>query len=805
MTKEQLGIVDSTRASRCRDARKCRLAAFGAALRNRAYDCGNEFNSKALERALRAILQTKSLVGPLRDFEIDFFADWLGRAYRSRSRLLHFGVDKNVVSKTSSYCRHLQDDSLKFELGSRPIPGSVEHPNSVFDVGVDEVDGFMEVPDSKIPLRDGPLIVAVSHSKRKRDKRKRAALPVSEPRKRHRKKEHASATKPRSNTGSESLSETSRDKKRNRPLFDDAPACQPRERRASLRPDESEPPLKPCRRCKNGHQGGAHCRFLKQHSEPNFDGSKYDPSKHTLTRDAYEKQNCSAIIDRSSVSIPTSPELKPRVKCKKDHRGVDDDCRRKTHHPVGKIVVETVDRPYCGVRKPCRRCSLANLGWVHCRVVAAHWSQNADYTPFTDTGYEPFVMPREYPFVRKPCVRCNAARINWRQCRTVKGHYSRNFDSTAAFPEGKKCCAICNEDQVEWLVCRVQLCHMAQNFDGTPFCVLGQDGELLEVTVEDKSKPNLKEPETPENTSCPENEPVKEEEYSDTKPVFGRGLRRSRQPPDRLAPGGRIATSYETDSNDEEPFIASAGVNSSSRPSRSRQTRSRKLAAIQTSKPDYEPEDKPSGPVTVAPKEDNPKSGPSFVYESQHNMAGEDNVFETMPNGHSNEIGSQTGQKQLVGASASLTAEPITAAELSPSLRQQKDDRKREGNGSVRKREDTVSVPRTEGGMEELKPPSIRHATSRPRRSSRARRISRNTRKEPTSPARSPSTRLRRPPQYHGAGNRVGGTDQPDSKVSATEVAAIENGHVSHISQAILLSEASDSNEAETRIKKTEL
>ena len=64
MTAEELRIIESTKDSRMNDARKCRLAAFGAALRNRNYDKENGFNTEALERALRALLHTQSLVGP---------------------------------------------------------------------------------------------------------------------------------------------------------------------------------------------------------------------------------------------------------------------------------------------------------------------------------------------------------------------------------------------------------------------------------------------------------------------------------------------------------------------------------------------------------------------------------------------------------------------------------------------------------------------------------------------------------------------------------------------------------------------
>lgn len=144
MTKEQLKIVDSTRESRCADARRCRLAAVGAALRNRNYDTPEGFNQVALDRALRAILHTKSLVGPLERWEIDFFVEWLGRAYRSKSRLLGFGDDKIPISCTNEYCVFKDGQVPKFELGDRPLPGLQELPEGTFsEVEVREPDDFM--------------------------------------------------------------------------------------------------------------------------------------------------------------------------------------------------------------------------------------------------------------------------------------------------------------------------------------------------------------------------------------------------------------------------------------------------------------------------------------------------------------------------------------------------------------------------------------------------------------------------------------------------------------------------------------
>jgi hypothetical protein len=161
MTKEQLKIIDSTRESRCADARRCRLAAFGAALRNRNYDTPEGFNQVALDRALRAILHTKSLVGPLEGWEIDFFVEWLGRAYRSKSRLLGFGEDRIPISGTNEYCVFKDSQTPKFELGDRTLPGLQELPEGTFfEVDICEPDDFLLqeiLADSNVPplrLRD---------------------------------------------------------------------------------------------------------------------------------------------------------------------------------------------------------------------------------------------------------------------------------------------------------------------------------------------------------------------------------------------------------------------------------------------------------------------------------------------------------------------------------------------------------------------------------------------------------------------------------------------------------------------------
>ena len=154
MSNEELKIVESTPASRRADARKCRLAVFGAALRNREYDTKEGDDGTALHNALRAVFSTQSLVGPLGKAEIEFFVEWLGRIYRSKSPLMGLGDDKMPVSdcwamRSPVYHR---DQTPKFELGTRTLPGKQSLKNSVvFEKEVIETDDYF-VDDEEIPL-----------------------------------------------------------------------------------------------------------------------------------------------------------------------------------------------------------------------------------------------------------------------------------------------------------------------------------------------------------------------------------------------------------------------------------------------------------------------------------------------------------------------------------------------------------------------------------------------------------------------------------------------------------------------------
>lgn len=141
MTKEELRIVESTPLSRRLDARRCRLVAFSAALRNRDYDKIDGDDRVSLNNALQAIMNTPSLVGPLSAKEKDFFVEWLGRVYRSKSHLLGFGDNKIPVAEpwSEDSLVHYRDKTAKFELGERSLPGSLNLNNDSVDI-----DDFFE-------------------------------------------------------------------------------------------------------------------------------------------------------------------------------------------------------------------------------------------------------------------------------------------------------------------------------------------------------------------------------------------------------------------------------------------------------------------------------------------------------------------------------------------------------------------------------------------------------------------------------------------------------------------------------------
>ena len=118
-------------------------------MRNRDYDKEEGDDTIALDNALRSILDTPSLVGPLLPHEKDFYAEWLGRAYRSKSPLLGFGDDKIPVDE--EFCTHIEDKSPKYTLGSRPLPGK---PLPAGSEGFTEIDDFLRIRPE--PIEQSP-------------------------------------------------------------------------------------------------------------------------------------------------------------------------------------------------------------------------------------------------------------------------------------------------------------------------------------------------------------------------------------------------------------------------------------------------------------------------------------------------------------------------------------------------------------------------------------------------------------------------------------------------------------------------
>jgi len=127
--EEKRIIPHNTKRRRQADSKKCQLKELAAALRNRNYDTPDGFDVVSLRRALRTLLETDTVVGPLKDFEKDFLLEWMERAYKSKSRNLGFGDDKVEIGNNSAkFCFDFtgKQKSPKFELGNRPLPGKME-------------------------------------------------------------------------------------------------------------------------------------------------------------------------------------------------------------------------------------------------------------------------------------------------------------------------------------------------------------------------------------------------------------------------------------------------------------------------------------------------------------------------------------------------------------------------------------------------------------------------------------------------------------------------------------------------------
>jgi hypothetical protein len=318
MTKEQLRIVDTSRELRCEDARKCRLTALSAALRNRMYDGeegdeneNDEKDTVFLSRALRSMLHAKTLVGPLEPQEIDFFVEWLGRAYRSKSRLLGFGPDKVDVKESAPGMNHASDGSPKYLLGSRRLPGAQELPDGeVFETDVNEVDDFLR-PET---LLDGTAITEEMLQKYGRKKRKgrhpQAAGPPKSGKKRRKTKAESPTEQSEEETSVPAKKKSGRPRKSASAVADEEPAPasgkkkfgRPRKSVASV--DDKNPP---------SSEGGG--RKRKRHSastDDHFDEDiKAPPGKRVVsasnTGKRPKKSSEATMTKKEAAAIPRLP------------------------------------------------------------------------------------------------------------------------------------------------------------------------------------------------------------------------------------------------------------------------------------------------------------------------------------------------------------------------------------------------------------------------------------------------------------------------------------------------------------------
>jgi len=200
MTDEELRKVHSTPISRRDDARKSRLVAFGAALRNRSYDDDEGDDRVPLENALRAILNIPSLVGPLTKAEIIFFVEWLSRIYRSKSPLLGLGEKKfTVAEEWEADCPvFYRDKSPKFELGKRSLPGKTKFAKGkIFEEGIHEIDDFFE-KEEEIELDKPRILKPPTKSKKKKSEK-----PAPKPRPKTSRQESSKSLSPKRNSNAE--------------------------------------------------------------------------------------------------------------------------------------------------------------------------------------------------------------------------------------------------------------------------------------------------------------------------------------------------------------------------------------------------------------------------------------------------------------------------------------------------------------------------------------------------------------------------------------------------------------------------
>jgi hypothetical protein len=110
---------------RLKDARKCRLAAVGAALRNRDYDNEPGDDHVPLINAFKSIMRARSLVGVYKPQEVDILSTWLARIYRTKSPLLALGKDSIPVATEYEKNSPVFTSSKlpRYLLGERILPG----------------------------------------------------------------------------------------------------------------------------------------------------------------------------------------------------------------------------------------------------------------------------------------------------------------------------------------------------------------------------------------------------------------------------------------------------------------------------------------------------------------------------------------------------------------------------------------------------------------------------------------------------------------------------------------------------------
>ena len=122
--------------ARKKDARNCRLMAVSAAIRGREYDRQKGLSHGVLTAALLPVARTKSLVGDLKEEEVEFLVLWLGRAYRAgMDGVMAIGYSKIPVTE-AAYGRRTgtvgkaSGEGRKDVLGTRSLPGKASYDSA---------------------------------------------------------------------------------------------------------------------------------------------------------------------------------------------------------------------------------------------------------------------------------------------------------------------------------------------------------------------------------------------------------------------------------------------------------------------------------------------------------------------------------------------------------------------------------------------------------------------------------------------------------------------------------------------------